>query len=279
MADALAQGCDTLVTTGGVQSNHARQTAAAAAQLGLHCELLLPRLVAGRSASYERSGNVLLDRLLGARVQILPREDYQQQTFDDALAAADPGRKPYFIPIGGSTPLGALGYVVAVQELLAQMRDESVEPTAIVVGTGSGGTHAGVVAGMVLAGHAARVQGISVSGVQAERETLVARLATEALALLGTSGPQVAEDVMRRTSVLDQYVGPGYGQPTEAMIEAVQLVARLEGILLDPVYTGKAMAGLLDLVRGAVTKRNTVIFWHTGGVAGLFGYDELFPGQ
>jgi L-cysteate sulfo-lyase len=278
VADALAQGCDTLVTTGGVQSNHARQTAAAAARLGLDCELLLPRLVDGRTAEYERSGNVLLDRLLGAKVQILPRESFDNQTFEHALARLrDQGRKPYFIPIGGSTPCGALGYVVAVQELLAQAREACIDPTVIVVGTGSGGTHAGIVAGMVLAGHAARVQGISVSGPAPEREALVARLAGEALKLIDSSQTASAASIAQRVSVLDRYVGPGYGQPTDGMIEAVQLVARLEGILLDPVYTGKAMAGLIDLVRsGQLTSRDTVVFWHTGGVAGLFAYGELF---
>ncbi len=274
---ALAQGCDTLVTTGGPQSNHARQTAAAAARMGMACELLLPRLVDGRQAEYESSGNVLLDRLLGAKVHILPRESFHSETFDSALAQLrDAGRKPYFIPIGGSTGLGALGYLLAVEELLQQSRDAGFAPTAIVVGTGSGGTHAGIVAGMIRAGHAARIQGISVSGKQAEREALVARLASEALELAG-QGTVNAHQVTDRVSVLDQYVGAAYGQPTEGMIEAVQLVARLEGILLDPVYTGKAMAGLIDLVRrGEFTNRDTVIFWHTGGSAALFAYPELF---
>jgi len=278
VADALAHGCDTLVTTGGVQSNHARQTAAAAAKLGLRCELLLPRLVEGRSAEYETSGNVLLDRLLGAQLHILPRESFHSQTFEAAVSRLrEEGRKPYFIPTGGSTPRGALGYVVAVQELLTQAREAGIDPTAMVVGTGSGGTHAGIVAGMVRAGHKARVQGISVSGQAAEREALVAQLATEALDLIGSKAASPAGTIAERVSVLDQYVGPAYGQPTEGMIEAVRLVARLEGILLDPVYTGKAMAGLIDLVRrGQLTSRDTVIFWHTGGVAGLFAYGEIF---
>lgn len=277
VAAAIAEGCDTLVTTGGPQSNHARQTAAAAARMGLACELLLPRLVDGRKPEYESSGNVLLDRLLGANVQILPRESFHAETFDAALAQLrDARRRPYFIPIGGSTGLGALGYVLAVEELLEQTRAAGVEPTAIVVGTGSGGTHGGIVAGMIRAGHRARVQGISVSGKRSEREALVARLATEALELAG-EGTQKADQVTERVSVLDQYVGAAYGQPTDGMIEAVQLVARLEGILLDPVYTGKAMAGLIDLIRrGEFTPRDTVVFWHTGGSAALFAYPEVF---
>jgi L-cysteate sulfo-lyase len=278
VAEAMAQGCDTLVTTGGVQSNHARQTAAAAARLGLGCELLLPRLVDGRTVEYECSGNVLLDRLLGARVQILPRESFNDQTFEAAMSRLrSEGRKPFFIPIGGSTPRGALGYIVAVQELFAQTRQAGIEPTVLLVGTGSGGTHAGIVAGMVLAGQKARVQGISVSGQKDQRQALVAQLAAEALDLVGSRAAAQTENIAHRVSVLDQYVGPGYGQPTDGMIEAVQLVARLEGILLDPVYTGKAMAGLIDLVRqGQLTARDTVVFWHTGGVAGLFGYGEIF---
>jgi L-cysteate sulfo-lyase len=277
-AAALAQGCDTLVTTGGVQSNHARQTAAAAARLGLACELLLPRLVDGRSAEYETSGNVLLDQLFGARLHILPREDYRSETFDAALTRLKhEGRKPYFIPTGGSTPLGALGYVVAVQELLGQLPAAGIDPTAIVVATGSGGTHAGIVAGMALSGHQAHVQGIAVSGTSADREALVARLAIEALELVGGAGDDRAASVHDRISVLDQYVGAAYGQPTDEMIEAVRLVAQLEGILLDPVYTGKAMAGLIDLVRrGRFTADDTVVFWHTGGTPALFSYREVF---
>lgn len=277
VADALAQGCDTLVTTGGPQSNHARQTAAAAAKLGLKCQLLLPRLVSGRSPAYEESGNVLLDRLFGADVQFLAKEDFRPETFDaalDRLRAA--GRKPYFIPIGGSTPLGALGYMAAVPELLEQTGSLGIEPTAIVVASGSGGTHAGLVAGLIAADHPAPVTGISVSGATADREPLVTQLAADALALAGGPAPDPAM-AASRVRVLDQYIGAAYGQPTPGMIEAVRLVAELEGILLDPVYTGKAMAGLIDLTRkGAFTARDMVIFWHTGGSAALFAYPELF---
>ncbi|HVU86912.1 MAG TPA: D-cysteine desulfhydrase [Pirellulales bacterium] len=276
VADALAQGCDTLVTTGGPQSNHARQTAAAAARLGLKCQLLLPRLVAGRSPAYEESGNVLLDRLFGADVQFLAKEDFKPETFDAALERLRAaGRKPYFIPIGGSTALGALGYMAAVPELFTQAHASDCNPTAIVVASGSGGTHAGIVAGLIADGHAVPVTGISVSGAAAERTPLVTRLAVDALGLAGHALDPAA--VAARVRILDQYIGAGYGQPTPGMIEAVRLVAELEGILLDPVYTGKAMAGLIDLVRkGGFTSRDTVVFWHTGGSAGLFAYPELF---
>ena len=274
VADALAQDCDTLVTTGGVQSNHARQTAAAAARLGLHCELFLPRIVSGRSEAYESQGNVLLDRLLGATIHLLPRESYESKTFDAAVARLrDEGRKPYFIPTGGSTTIGALGYVVATQELLAQAQQLGISPTHIVVATGSCGTHGGIVAGFALAGHGARIQGISVAGKADDRANVVRTRATDALDLIGGPIGAVAE----RVNVLDQYVGAGYGQPTEGMLEAVRLLAKLEGILLDPVYTGKAMAGLIDLVRrGEFKSHDTVIFWHTGGVPALFAYSEIF---
>ncbi|HEY4310487.1 MAG TPA: D-cysteine desulfhydrase family protein [Pirellulales bacterium] len=277
VAEAMAQGCDVLVTTGGPQSNHARQTAAAAARFGLKCELLLPRLVAGRSPAYESSGNVLLDHLFGADVRLLAKEDFNPPTFEAALERwRAAGHKPFFIPIGGSTPLGAVGYMLAVQEMLQQVEQLGIEPTAIVVASGSGGTHAGIVAGLIAAQHPARVIGISVSGAAVDREPLVARLALEALELVGYRQSDTAT-VAGRVCILDQYVGTAYGQPTDEMVEAVRVVARREGILLDPVYTGKAMAGLIDLVRrGELTARDTVIFWHTGGSAALFAYPETF---
>jgi len=280
IGEALERGADTLVTTGGVQSNHARQTAAAAARLGLGCELLLPQIVTGRSAAYETSGNILLDQLCGATVHLLPAEDYRPEVFDAHVARLrDEGRKPYFIPTGGSTPLGALGYVSAMWELKSQLEAIDVGPAAIFVGTGSCGTHAGILAGLAALDFAANREptqliGVSVSGKSAEREPLVLRLATEALGLLEMTQIEIPADKAR---VLDQYVGPAYGQPTPGMVEAVRLLASLEGILLDPVYTGKAMAGLIDQIRqGRFTARDAVIFWHTGGTVGLFAYPEAF---
>jgi D-cysteine desulfhydrase family pyridoxal phosphate-dependent enzyme len=281
VGEALAQGADTLVTTGGVQSNHARQTAAAAARLGLKCELLLPRIVTGRSAAYDTSGNVLLDQLCGATVHFLPAEDYRPEVFDAHVARLRAeGRTPYFIPTGGSTPLGALGYTLAMSELKSQLEALDIAPTAIFVGTGSCGTHAGILASLAMLDFAANRQptkliGVSVSGKSAEREAMVLGLANDALALLDLPAPvEIAAD---QACVLDQYVGPAYGQPTPGMVEAVRLLASLEGILLDPVYTGKAMAGLIDQIRqGRFTERDAVIFWHTGGTVGLFAYPEAF---
>ncbi|MBI2825161.1 MAG: D-cysteine desulfhydrase family protein [Planctomycetia bacterium] len=274
LAEAIAQGCDTVVTTGGVQSNHARQTAAATAKLGLACELLLPRIVDRTIREYEASGNVLLDHLLGANVHLLPAESYKPDVFEGFVARLRAeGRKPYFIPTGGSTPVGALGYVVAIDELLTQAREQGVDITAIVVTTGSCGTHGGIVGGMTLAGHPARVLGISISGKADDRTALVRQRAAGALELLGERTTGVDE----RAIVYDGYVGRGYGQPTPAMVEAVRLTARLEGVLLDPVYTGKAMSGLIDLVRrGELTSRDTVVFWHTGGTPALFAYTDVF---
>ena len=166
--------------------------------------------------------------------------------------------------------------MAAVPELLEQTRAAKIEPTAIVVASGSGGTHAGIVAGLIAADQSATVTGISVSGATADREPLVTRLAADALGLAGEPVSDPAT-VAARVRILDQYVGAAYGQPTPGMIEAVRLVAEFEGILLDPVYTGKAMAGLFALTRqGLLTSRDTVVFWHTGGSAALFAYPEVF---
>jgi L-cysteate sulfo-lyase len=274
VAEALAQGCDTLVTTGGPQSNHARQTAAAAAKVGLRCELVLPRIVPWSTPEYERSGNVLLDRLLGAGLHCPPAEEFSSHSIDEVLAAlVAQGRRPYFIPTGGSSPLGALGYVHAVDELLDQAQHQQITIHTIVVPTGSAGTHAGILAGLIHAEHPANVQGFAVSATAREKEPLVATLTQQVLELVGRARQAVGE----RVHVDDRFVGPGYGLPFDAMIEAVRLVARLEGLLLDPVYTGKAMAGLIDLVRqGCFASTDHVIFWHTGGTPALFAYERIF---
>ena len=249
VADALVQGCDTLVTTGGVQSNHARQTAAAAARAGMQCVLLLPRLVEGRSAAYDTSGNVLLDRLLGAEVRMLPKKSYKAETFEAAIISTCATRGANLISFLLAVRRRWVRSVMSWPPTsCSRSRAAGIEPSTIVVATGSAGTHAGIVAGLAAVGHPAQVIGISISGTAAEREPLVAQLARESLALANCTIPDQAA-IAARVRVLDGYVGAAYGQPTEGMIEAVRLVARLEGILLDPVYTGKAMAGLIDLVR------------------------------
>lgn len=273
VADALALGCDTLLTTGGPQSNHARQTAAAAARLGLSCELVLPRVVPISTPEYERSGNILLDRLLGANLEFPPVTQGAAaiDTRREQLIAA--GKRPYFIPTGGSTPLGALGYVRAVDELFEQARAERIDFSHVVVPTGSGGTHAGILAGLLMAGHSAEVHGIAVSGTQREKAPLVRNLTEQVLQLLDETTPLPVD----RVRVDDRFVGPGYGLPTPAMLDAVTLVARLEGLLLDPVYTGKAMAGLIHSVRsGQLSATDRILFWHTGGTPALFAYQDIF---
>jgi L-cysteate sulfo-lyase len=273
LGDALQQGCDMLVTTGGQQSNHARQTAAAAAKLGLGCELVLPKLVPWSTPEYQRSGNVLLDHLLGARLDYPSPEESAVFIETRLQALVADGKRPYFIPTGGSTPVGALGYLVAAAELIEQARERQLAIHTIVVPTGSAGTHAGILAGLIAAGHSTKVQGFAVSGTARDKQQLVQTLSEQVLALLDQSTVSVADQVQ----VDDGFVGHGYGLPTDAMIEAVRMTAKLEGLLLDPVYTGKAMAGLFHAVRrGDFSSTDQVVFWHTGGTAALFAYPEIF---
>lgn len=271
VADALEQGCDTLVTTGGPQSNHARQTAAAAAKLGLACHLVLPKLVPIATHEYENSGNVLLDRLLGASVEMPAAADFSAATIEWALASLrGQGRRPYSIPIGGSTAVGALGYVAALHELFEQANAQSLSIDAIVVATGSAGTHAGILAGLFQTGSSIPLHGFAVSATTADKVKLVGSLAGQVCERLEIP----AADLAARIQVDDAFVGPGYGIPTDAMREAVNQTARFEGLLLDPVYTGKAMAGLFAAVRrGQFTGGQNVVFWHTGGAPGLFAYE------
>lgn len=270
LGEARRAGVDTLVTVGGVQSNHARQTAAVAARLGLACELILPRYVDWPDPVYATSGNVLLNQLFGARMHVLPESTLEPAVLEAILAdIRRRGGRPFYIPVGGSTPTGALGYVAAVDELLPQLAAHEIEDAQIVVATGSAGTHAGILVGLAAHERTNRVIGIAVSGDTPQKETLVRDLAQSTAAQLGVS----TSDLPARVRVLDGYVGPGYGLPTPAMVEAVKLVARLEGLLIDPVYTGKAMAGLIDLVRsGQIERDRPVLFWHTGGTPALFAY-------
>lgn len=275
MAEALAQGADTVLTQGATQSNHARQTAAAAAKLGLDCTLLLEQRVTGFGEDYEESGNVLLDRLFGAEIAGRLPAGTDMAAALEALAAElrAKGRKPYVIPGGGSNPVGALGYVNCALELLQQSFEAGLRLDHIVIATGSAGTQAGLVVGLVGANSGIPLTGISVRAPRARQEENVHRLAQATAELVGLSAP------IPRAAVVadDNYVGAGYGLPTPEMIEAVTLTARHEGILLDPVYTGKGMAGLIGLVRAGRFGRNeNVLFIHTGGSVGLFGYRRSF---
>jgi len=271
LGEAIAAGADTLVTAGGVQSNHCRQTAAAAARHGLKCELVLSRNVASNHPEYDRTGNVLLDRIFGAGLNFVPRDiDWATELEKVAEAVRRRGGKPFVIPIGGSTPTGALGYVGCAQEILQQAATMGIVVDAVAHCSGSGGTQSGLLVG--LRGSGIPVIGISCAGSKQEIGALVLDLANRAAAKLGHPPDFTAGQV----EVVDDYVGAGYGVPTPGMIEAVDLCARLEGLLIDPVYTGKAMSGLIGLVRsGRFKPTETVVFVHTGGVPALFAYEDI----
>jgi D-cysteine desulfhydrase/L-cysteate sulfo-lyase len=275
MAEALALGADTVVTIGGVQSNHVRQTAAAAARLGLRCEAVLLESVPRSDVAYRSSGNVLLSRVLGAALHFSPEYADPQAALNGLVRGLrEAGARPYVIPMGGSNDLGCLGYVEAAGELLDQAEALDVRVDHVVVACGSAGTQAGLVAGLALKGSPAAVHGVSVYKPSAlEAAARVKELAEATLAGLGGER-KLANDAVR---VDAREIGEGYGLPTAAMADAVALMARTEGVLLDPVYTGKAMASLLRWIReGLFEPAETVVLWHTGGAPGLFAYPEAF---
>ncbi len=270
LGEALAQGADTVLTVGALQSNHARQTAAACARMGLDCELILRR-GSHATEAYLHNGNMLLDRLFGARFHVIESHESREACMAArAEALHGEGRRTYCIPVGGSCGLGNLGYVACAGEILAQAADTKMKFGMVVVATGSGGTQGGLVAGMLLP-DGAPVIGIAVEGARREQEALVASQVADTLRLLGHAGVVPAGQV----TVMDEFVGPGYARPTDAMREALSLAARFEGLVLDPVYTGKAFAGFLSLARsGRFDKKQSLLFVHTGGTPGLFGYPE-----
>lgn len=275
MADAVAKGADTVITQGATQSNHARQTIAAAAKLGLDCQILLERRVSDLGDEYEQSGNVLLDEILGGTIagRLPGGTDMAKAMEELAESLRAKGKKPYIIPGGGSNAIGALGYVVCAQELLTQSFDTGVRIDHVVHATGSTGTQAGLVVGLHASNSGIPVLGISVRAAKQQQEENVYKLVRATAEHIG-----LKSDIPREAVVADSdYVGGGYGVPTEGMIEAIQLTARMEGILLDPVYSGKGMAGLIALIRaGRFRKDENVVFIHTGGSVGLFGYRNTF---
>jgi L-cysteate sulfo-lyase len=274
MAEALQQGADTVITQGATQSNHARQTVAIAAKLGLQSHIILEDRTGYTFDDYKHSGNVFLDHLFGASVSEVPLDtDMNKAMAELADQLRAKGRKPYVIPGGGSNPVGALGYVTCALELMDQTNNMGLAVDHLVHATGSAGTQAGLVVGMYGARSQIPVLGISVRAAKAPQEERVFGLARETAELLGVPGSVVREDVIANCD----YVGPGYGLPTPGMVEAVTMLARLEGILLDPVYSGKGMAGLIDLCRkGHFKKGQNVVFLHTGGSVGLYGYRHAF---
>ncbi len=272
MAAALEQGADVVVTAGALQSNHCRQTAAAAARLGLEAVLVL----AGTPQSpAEALGNRALDALLGARVVWTTRAQREQTLHDTVAALRAQGRRPYLIPYGGSNVLGVTAYAAALAEVLEQMQPP---PAAIVVASSSGGTQAGLVAGARLWGYQGRIVGISVDEPAEVLATRVADLANQALRAWG----QPADLTPRQVEVHDRWARAGYGVLTDAEKQAIHLAARTEGLLVDPVYTGRGLAGLLGLARErAFAPGQRVLFWHTGGTPALFAaaYRQVWPAE
>jgi D-cysteine desulfhydrase len=276
VADALDQGADTLITVGAVQSNHCRLTLAAAVREGLKCRLVLEQRVPG---SYDKhaSGNNLLFDLLGVEsVTVVDAgadlTAVMRKIADDLKAE---GRTGYVIPGGGSNALGALGYVACAEELLAQSFEHGLAFDHIICASGSAGTHAGLLTGLVGNNAKIPVTGINVRRPRAEQEKNVHTLALDVAKLLGVEAPP-----RHAVVALDEWVGPGYSLPTPEMIEAVRLLARGDGVLLDPVYTGKAMAGLIALVRRGVFKKGeNVLFLHTGGAPALYAYQSILQSE
>lgn len=274
LGDALKKGATHILTQGATQSNHVRQTAAASAKLGLPCTALLEERISDGSPDYYQNGNVLLDQLFDcALVPLAGGTDMAQALEDKAAEIRATGGTPYVIPGGGSNPVGALGYVTCAHELVWQANQQGVVIDHIVHATGSTGTQAGLLAGLTEQNAAIPLLGISVRAPRDRQEENVAILAQKTLDLLGVKQALPREQVVANSD----YVGDGYGRPTDGMIEAIHLLARHEGILLDPVYSGKAFAGLVDLIRkGTFKKGQTVVFVHTGGFPGLFGYQDIF---
>jgi L-cysteate sulfo-lyase len=278
MGDALERGCDTFITTGDIQSNHARLSAAAAARAGLCCELALTRLVPRQNEEYRRNGNVLLDGLFGARVhELSTAADATAFAEQRAAALTECGRRPYLVVSGGSSPLGCLGYAACALEIAAQEEAVGFTFARIVVPNGSAGIHAGLAAALAATSmFPARIRSFAVMlpAVDARRRTL--DLARQTLSLLD----QEASIESCAIDVADGQLGDGYGIPTPAMFAAVRLMARAEGLLLDPVSGGKAFAGVLaDVRNGTYQAGNSVLFVMTGGVPGLFAYRPAFDPQ
>ncbi len=277
VAEAIASGADTLVTQGATQSNHVRQTAAAARKVGMTCHALLERRVTNQGEQYEQAGNVLLDDMLKCEYHFCDEGlDMNAEGLKLAESLAEKGRKPYFIPGGGSNAIGALGYANAAQELVYQADAMGLRIDGLVHATGSAGTQAGLVAGFVALNAPIPVVGISVRAKREAQVTNVHKLACATHDLIGTRGDLDVNMIEAH----DDYVGPGYGQPTDAMVDAISLLAAEEGIFLDPVYSGKGMAGMIGLIqKGHFEKDESIVFLHTGGSAGLFAYPHLFSKQ
>ena len=274
IADALRQGADTIITCGAVQSNHCRLTLAWAVKEGMDCHLVLEERVKN-SYSPKSSGNNFLFQLLGVKsvTVVAGGSDMPAEMEKVAAALRAQGKKPYIIPGGASNRIGALGYVSCAEETLRQLFDLGIAIDHMVVPSGSAGTHAGIIAGMIGNNAGIPVTGIGVNRKKDVQQAAVLKLANETLDFIGVTAQVPAEAVI----AFDDYVGPGYSLPTPAMVEAVKLLARTESILLDPVYSGQAMSGLIDLARKGYFPNNAnVLFLHTGGSPALYAYLDTF---
>ena len=272
MADAEANNADVIITQGAVQSNHARQTAAAACKMGMDCELIFEKRVTDASDPYLNSGNVLLDRIFGANLRDVEKGTDMDAAMESVAAELrGAGKTPYIIPGGGSNRIGALGYVDSALEFLLQAKDQGFAINHVVHATGSAGTQAGLITGLRASGTDIPLLGIGVNAPRDIQEEKVFKLAVETADYVGSPDTVKREDIVANCD----YVGEGYGIPTKEMNDAVILLARLEGLLFDPVYSGKGLAGMLDLVgKGYFGDAQNIVFVHTGGIAGLFGYSD-----
>ncbi|GFM63855.1 D-cysteine desulfhydrase [Pseudomonas cichorii] len=273
-ADALAQGADTLITAGAIQSNHVRQTAALAARLGLGCVALLENPIGTEDANYLHNGNRLLLELFDAKVELVENLDNADEQLQ-ALAARlrTSGKKPYLVPIGGSSAVGALGYVRAGLELAEQIKQTGLDFSAVVLASGSAGTHSGLALALAEQLPELPVIGVTVSRSEEAQLPKVQGLAERTAELLDIALPSAF-----KVQLWDEYFAPRYGEPNAGTLSAIKLIASHEGLLLDPVYTGKAMAGLLDGIGRQRFNDGPLIFLHTGGAPALFAYPDVFSG-
>jgi D-cysteine desulfhydrase len=275
LGDAISQGSDTFITVGGLQSNHARLSAAAAAHIGMKCELVLTQVVPRSDEAYRRNGNVLLDEIFGAKIHLLSgTQNALDFATDRARILKTEGRRPYLVGTGGSSPVGCLGYALCAAEIAEQEQEIEGGFIQIVVPNGSSGTQAGLSAGFAAMGMSpARVSSYAVLNSTEETQVTTHNLANATLALLDRTKLIEADSI----DVRGDQLGDGYGIPTSTMLDAVRMMARTEGLLLDPVYSGKAFAGVLAAVRcGAYKSGNAVLFLMTGGLPGLFAYQPAF---
>ena len=274
LGDAKVQGADTIITPGATQSNHCRQTAAIAAKLGYECHLIMEDRTNSDDVEYNYNGNILLDQLLGAHLSTVPGgTDMNIAMQELAVKLKSQGKKPYLIPGGGSNAIGALGYVNCALELVQQANVIDLKIDFVVHATGSAGTQAGLVAGLCGNGSQIPVLGISTKAEKVSQEEKVFALAKETAELCSLPDAVKRSDVMANSD----YVGEGYGIPTKGTIDAMEKLARTEAILLDPVYTAKGMDGLLDLVKkGYFGENKNIVFIHTGGEQGIYGYRKVF---